>query len=30
MFDPKLADEISRRATDLVAGFPLYPEIDLG
>ena len=30
VLDPKIADEISRRATDLVAGFPLYPEIDLG
>ncbi|CAM5580508.1 glycine hydroxymethyltransferase [Streptomyces hirsutus] len=30
ILDAKIADEISRRATDLVAGFPLYPEIDLG
>ena len=30
VLDAKVADEISRRATDLVAGFPLYPEIDLG
>lgn len=30
VLDPKTSDEISRRATDLVAGFPLYPEIDLG
>ncbi len=30
ILDPKVADEISHRATDLVAGFPLYPEIDLG
>jgi glycine hydroxymethyltransferase len=30
VLDEKVADEISRRATDLVAGFPLYPEIDLG
>lgn len=30
ILDAKVADEISRRATDLVAGFPLYPEIDLG
>jgi glycine hydroxymethyltransferase len=30
VLDAKIADEISRRATDLVAGFPLYPEIDLG
>jgi glycine hydroxymethyltransferase len=30
VLDPKIADEISHRATDLVAGFPLYPEIDLG
>ncbi|MGX4690270.1 glycine hydroxymethyltransferase [Streptomyces sp. JNUCC 63] len=30
VLDPKVADEISRRATDLLAGFPLYPEIDLG
>jgi glycine hydroxymethyltransferase len=30
VLDPKIADEISHRATDLVAAFPLYPEIDLG
>jgi benzoyl-CoA-dihydrodiol lyase len=24
------ADEIARRATDLLTGFPLYPQIDLG
>ena len=30
VLDAKVADEISQRATDLVAGFPLYPEIDLG
>jgi glycine hydroxymethyltransferase len=30
VLDAKIADEISHRATDLVAGFPLYPEIDLG
>jgi glycine hydroxymethyltransferase len=30
ILDPKIADEISHRATDLVSGFPLYPEIDLG
>ncbi|WP_200259060.1 glycine hydroxymethyltransferase [Streptomyces sp. HSG2] len=28
--DVKISDEISSRAADLVAGFPLYPEIDLG
>ncbi|MET7378155.1 glycine hydroxymethyltransferase [Streptomyces sp. NPDC005526] len=30
VLDAKVADEISHRATDLVAGFPLYPEVDLG
>jgi glycine hydroxymethyltransferase len=30
VLDPRVADEISGRAADLVAGFPLYPEIDLG
>ena len=30
VLDAKVADEISQRATDLLAGFPLYPEIDLG
>lgn len=30
ILDPKIADEISHRATDLLTGFPLYPEIDLG
>ncbi|MGC5028712.1 glycine hydroxymethyltransferase [Micromonospora sp. DT229] len=28
--DPALADKISRQATDLLAGFPLYPNVDLG
>ena len=26
----KISDEISQRGSDLLAGFPLYPEIDLG
>jgi glycine hydroxymethyltransferase len=30
VLDAKISDEIAHRATDLVAGFPLYPEIDLG
>ncbi|MFD5754305.1 glycine hydroxymethyltransferase, partial [Streptomyces sp. NPDC127044] len=30
VLDPKISDEISHRATDLLAPFPLYPEIDLG
>ncbi|MFC9847342.1 glycine hydroxymethyltransferase [Streptomyces sp. NPDC060223] len=30
VLDPKISDEISHRATDLLTGFPLYPEIDLG
>jgi glycine hydroxymethyltransferase len=30
VLDEKVAQEIAQRATDLVAAFPLYPEIDLG
>jgi glycine hydroxymethyltransferase len=30
VLDAKVSEEIAQRATDLVAGFPLYPEIDLG
>jgi glycine hydroxymethyltransferase len=30
ILDPKIADEIAHRAADLLTGFPLYPEIDLG
>ena len=30
VLDATIADEIAQRATDLLAGFPLYPEIDLG
>lgn len=30
VLDPKIADEVSHRATDLLAGFPLYGRIDLG
>jgi glycine hydroxymethyltransferase len=30
ILDPKIADEISHRAADLLTGFPLYPEINLG
>src|SRR3954452_5426954 len=28
--DPALADRISKQATELLAAFPLYPEVDLG
>ncbi|MFG2310647.1 glycine hydroxymethyltransferase [Streptomyces sp. NPDC048566] len=30
VLDAKISDEIAHRATDLLAPFPLYPEIDLG
>ncbi|MFI8184878.1 glycine hydroxymethyltransferase [Actinacidiphila glaucinigra] len=30
VLDAKVSDEIAQRATDLLAGFPLYPGIDLG
>ncbi|MCX5092368.1 glycine hydroxymethyltransferase [Streptomyces sp. NBC_00365] len=30
VLDAKISDEVSHRATDLLAPFPLYPEIDLG
>jgi glycine hydroxymethyltransferase len=30
LLDEKVADRVSRQATDLVSGFPLYPGIDLG
>ncbi|MDT7666540.1 MAG: glycine hydroxymethyltransferase [Pseudonocardiales bacterium] len=30
ILDPKIADEISHRAAELLTDFPLYPEIDLG
>ncbi|HEX3490333.1 MAG TPA: glycine hydroxymethyltransferase [Streptosporangiaceae bacterium] len=30
VLDEKVADRVSRQATDLVAGFPLYSGIDLG
>jgi glycine hydroxymethyltransferase len=30
VIDPALADKVSRQATELVSGFPLYPSVDLG
>ncbi|MFF5174558.1 glycine hydroxymethyltransferase [Micromonospora sp. NPDC000089] len=30
VLDPALADKVSKQATDLLAGFPLYPGVDLG
>jgi glycine hydroxymethyltransferase len=30
VLDAKISDEIAHRASDLLTGFPLYPEIDLG
>ncbi|MFF7210350.1 glycine hydroxymethyltransferase [Streptomyces sp. NPDC008238] len=30
VLDAKVSDEIAQRSADLVAGFPLYPGIDLG
>ncbi|MFG1953575.1 glycine hydroxymethyltransferase [Micromonospora sp. NPDC048830] len=30
VLDPALADKVSRQAADLLAGFPLYPSVDLG
>jgi glycine hydroxymethyltransferase len=29
VLDEKIADEVSTRASDLLSGFPLYPEVDL-
>ncbi|MFD0786176.1 glycine hydroxymethyltransferase, partial [Micromonospora azadirachtae] len=29
VLDPAVSDKVSRQATDLLAGFPLYPTIDL-
>ncbi len=29
VLDPALADKVSRQATDLLAGFPLYPNVNL-
>ena len=28
--DPALADRVSKQATELLAPFPLYPQVDLG
>ncbi|GAA0385599.1 glycine hydroxymethyltransferase [Micromonospora gifhornensis] len=30
VLDPALADKVSRQASELLAGFPLYPSVDLG
>ncbi|MEH0843938.1 glycine hydroxymethyltransferase [Micromonospora sp. CPCC 205711] len=30
VLDPALADKVSKQATELLAGFPLYPAVDLG
>ena len=30
ILDPALADRVSKQATELLAPFPLYPEVDLG
>ncbi|TDB82350.1 MULTISPECIES: glycine hydroxymethyltransferase [unclassified Micromonospora] len=30
VLDPALADKVSRQAGELLAGFPLYPAVDLG
>ncbi|MEU4713774.1 glycine hydroxymethyltransferase [Micromonospora purpureochromogenes] len=30
VLDPALADKISKQATELLTGFPLYPAVDLG
>jgi glycine hydroxymethyltransferase len=30
VLDPALADRVSKQATELLAPFPLYPEVDLG
>ncbi|MDM4718768.1 glycine hydroxymethyltransferase [Micromonospora sp. WMMA1363] len=30
VLDPATADKVSRQATELLAGFPLYPAVDLG
>ncbi|WP_428965340.1 glycine hydroxymethyltransferase [Micromonospora fluostatini] len=30
VLDPALADKVSRQATDLLSGFPLYPTVSLG
>ena len=30
VLDPALADKVSKQASDLLAGFPLYPAVDLG
>lgn len=30
VLDPALADRISKQATELLAGFPLYPTVNLG
>ena len=30
VLDEKVADEVAKRAADLLAGYPLYPTIDLG
>ncbi|HEX3784788.1 MAG TPA: glycine hydroxymethyltransferase [Pseudonocardiaceae bacterium] len=30
VLDQKVADEVARRAADLLTGFPLYPSVDLG
>ncbi|SCG67829.1 glycine hydroxymethyltransferase [Micromonospora inositola] len=30
VLDPALADTVSKQASDLLAGFPLYPAVDLG
>ncbi|WP_446215450.1 glycine hydroxymethyltransferase [Micromonospora sp. IBHARD004] len=30
VLDPALADKVSKQASELLAGFPLYPAVDLG
>ncbi|WBB80898.1 glycine hydroxymethyltransferase [Micromonospora sp. WMMD882] len=30
VLDPALADRVAKQASDLLAGFPLYPTVDLG
>jgi glycine hydroxymethyltransferase len=28
--DPAVSDRVSKQATELLADFPLYPQVDLG
>ncbi|GAB3842788.1 hypothetical protein GCM10029963_16390 [Micromonospora andamanensis] len=30
VLDPALADKVSRQASELLTGFPLYPDVELG